>query len=335
MNKTQYNKGYQDAIESIKKAQQNNQNGQNGGQGGTPNPNQNNNQNGGQGDGQEGQDGQSRTVNNTGGKVGQVRPEDATIPDRLPVGGVMDKKDGDEINEKEKHKKSVGDAGQIWKQVGEKMRQAGNVPGSIRAKLTSIYKSNTDWKKELRRIVGKSISRDNYRRAFANKNALASQDRLARTDKTNYDALGSIVVAVDTSGSMSMEEFKIIIGELYALALQIKPMNLVVIQFDADVQSVDVYHGLADLKRLKKLELKGGGGTEVGPVFELLKNDKRFKGQFFELVMIMTDGWLTQYKRNPKTMNWLAWCFIDNGSAEVQYKEAHTMSMYFSTEKAK
>ena len=133
------------------------------------------------------------------------------------------------------------------------MRQAGNAPGSIRAKLTSIYKSNTDWKKELRRIVGKSISRDNYRRAFANKNALASQDRLARTDKTNYDALGSIVVAVDTSGSMSMEEFKIIIGELYALALQIKPMNLVVIQFDADVQSVDVYHGLADLKRLKKL----------------------------------------------------------------------------------
>ena len=61
--------------------------------------------------------------------------------------------------------------------------------GKLKSKLEGLYKVSSDWKKELRKVVGHSISPEDKRQAYANKNVLVSQDRIARTDKDKYDNL--------------------------------------------------------------------------------------------------------------------------------------------------
>jgi hypothetical protein len=57
------------------------------------------------------------------------------------------------------------------------------------SKLEGLYKTSKDWKKDLKKIVGHSISPDEKRQAYAHKNVLVTQDRIARTDKDKYDNL--------------------------------------------------------------------------------------------------------------------------------------------------
>ena len=61
-------------------------------------------------------------------------------------------------------------------------------------------------------------------------------------------------------------------------------------------------------------------------------NDKKFK-KLNELVLVFTDGELTQYPRDKKTMQNLCWCIIDNPKWEVNNKERFTKCIYFDTNK--
>ena len=173
--------------------------------------------------------------------------------------------------------------------------------------------------------MGASISPDDKRQAYANKNILISQDRVARTDKDKYDCMDYMVVAIDTSGSMTEEYLRQCLAEIYQVALAKKPLKLVIIQFDTRIADIQEFTNLNDLKKnMHKYELKGGGGTEVKPVFDLLAKDRKYSRRPAELLMIFTDGWLEQYPRNMRTTKNLVWVIIDNLSFELKKKDAHT-----------
>ena len=108
------------------------------------------------------------------------------------------------------------------------MKQIGSMKGNWSSVINSIYKVKSDWKKELRKIVGHSISPDDKRSAYANKNVLVSQDRLARTDKDKYDNLDYMMAWIDSSGSMTDDNLKRVLTELYSMALAKKPIKLVI-----------------------------------------------------------------------------------------------------------
>lgn len=290
------------------------------------------NQAGGQGSGSKSRNGKQQGQ-------GVVRPEDCASPSNTDLsktpgtaGGMVSKETGDKIAEAEGYDKSGGNEDSVAKEWAERAQRAasqmqGKGEGYERLKATfdGLYKATKDWKKELKKIVGQSISPDDKRQAYANKNILISQDRIARTDKDKYDCVDYMMAAIDTSGSMSQEYLNQCLNEIYQVALAKKPLRLVVVQFDTRVTDVQEFNSLAELKRqMVKYQIMGGGGTDVKPVFDMLLKDRKYSRRPTELLMIFTDGWLDQYKRNVRTMKHLVWVVVDNLNFELKYKDINT-----------
>ena len=130
---------------------------------------------------------------------------------------------------------------------------------------------------------------------------------------------------IDTSGSMSQEYLEQCLQEVYQVALAKKPLKLVIVQFDTRVTDVQEFNSVQELKKsMRGYKLKGGGGTEVKPCFDMLAKDPKYSRRACELVMIFTDGWLDQYKRDPRRMKNLVWVVVDNVGFELQYKDMNT-----------
>jgi predicted metal-dependent peptidase len=342
----EYNEGYQAAIEAIKQAMEKNGGGDlsdqdldNMSPDGLESPN-------GSGKGQgKGDDNNSRTSKSDENQ-GVVSHEDCIGPDSLggvpdTPGGMMSKSDGDKIAEKEGYGKEGGTDESVskdWKETAlkEEPKFKGVGSGKMSDKLQGLYKTATDWKKELKKIVGQSISPDEKRQAYANKNILVSQDRIARTDKDKYDNIDYMMAWIDTSGSMTKEQMKLCLMEVYQTAIAKKPMKMVVIQCDTQIKDIKEYHDLRELKRDAQVgAIKGGGGTDFKACWDLLVNDPRYKRIPAELVMLFTDGECHQYKRNPRTMRNLCWVILDNLSFKLQYKDMNTKCIHLNTASVK
>lgn len=339
MDKKEYDKGYKEAIEAIKKALKggggSNQQSGSGDNGLQSPPVPGSNQNNG-----------SNSQGRGNGSQGVVQPEDCIGPDSLnkipsTPGVFMPKSVGDEIAKQEGYEKEGGSESSVeneWKEAALKAatQMKGDEYGNLKSKIESIFKTVTDWKKELKKVVGYSLSPDETRSAYANKNVLASQNRISRTEKDKYDNLSYMMAWIDSSGSMSDEQLRLCLSEVYSVALQKKPIKLVVIQCDTKIQEIKEYTNLRDLKNdFKTATVKGRGGTELKPCWDLLKNDKKYKRNPAELVMVFTDGYLNQYKRDPRTMNNLCWVILDNPSFNIQYKDIHTKCVRINTKDVK
>ena len=291
-------------------------------------------------DGDPGTDGNPRDSNDPNNKnTGDARNEnqnDIRGLEKTPPtpGGLLDEKTADEIVKAEGYDKNSESVDQATKGMEEKVKKTiGNAPGSLKTKLEGMYNTNTNWKRELKKVVGHSISPEEKRSAYTNKNVLVSQDRVSRTEKDKFDHIDYIMCCIDTSGSLSEDQLRLILSEVYSLALQKKPLTLVVVQCDTKVQDIKIYNNIKDLKRDSKVAtIKGGGGTELKPCWELLKDDPRFKKRRCELFMVFTDGYLDQYPRDRKTMQHLCWCITDNPGFNVQYPEKCTYKIHFDSD---
>ena len=306
------------------------------------------NPDGGQGNqgSQRGSQGSGSRTGDASSNMGVVRPEDCIGPNSLNnvpgrAGGMIDPNAGEDIVKKEGYEEEGGADGAIerdWKDAALKAagQLKGDGAGNLKSKIEGLYKVSSDWKKELRKVVGHSISPDEKRQAYANKNILISQDRIARTDKDKYDNMDYMMAWIDSSCSMSNEQLKQCLSEVYAVALAKKPIKLVVIQCDTKIQDIKEYTDLRQLKRdMINAEVKGRGGTELKPCWDLLVNDPKYKRRPTELVMIFTDGGLNQYKRNPRTMRNLCWVILDNPGWNIQYKDINTKAVHIRTNDVK
>ena len=330
----EWNAGYEAAIEAIKQQMSGNSSNSQGSPNDLPSLPQ-------QGDNSS-QD--SRTDKNNS-SVGNVSAEDMvtdnsannTHGDGGIPGGFMDKQKGDKLAEQEGYDKdnmNESSREKDWKEAAlkESQKLKGEAAGKFKAKIESLYKVSTDWKKTLRNIIGRSLNPADTRQAFANKNVLVSQNRIARTDKAKWDNLDYICCFIDSSGSMSDDQLKMVLSEVYSLALQKKPMKIVCIQCDTKIQWVKEYTNLNELKKDAITQgVKGCGGTILKPCWDLLRNDKRFKGKRAEIVLCFTDGYCDQYKRDPRTMQNLFWCILDNPSFTIQNLDANTKALHFKS----
>lgn len=347
-----FSKGFEAAIKAMQDAQNGNSkpsNGQGADEDGLPIPDDLFSNGSGEGDGSgeqsqgsSGGGGKSRD-SKEGGNQGVVRPEDCVGPNQLKdvpgqAGGMISKEMGDAIAESEGYEKEGGQSSNVEKEWKERAKtvakQAGKSAGwnSFAAKLQGLWNKTTDWKKELRNIVGHAINPADKRQAYTNKNVLVSQDRIARTDKDKYDNMDYMQAWIDTSGSMTQEFLNTCITEVYKLALAKKPMRLDIWQFDTRVADQQTFTNMPSLKKgLGTFQMKGGGGTDVKCCFDELQTNKKYSKRRCELVVIFTDGYLTQYKRPMKNIGTLVWVIMDNPSFELQHKDTNTKLIHINS----
>jgi len=185
---------------------------------------------------------------------------------------------------------SAEDRQALAKEIDEAIRQGAIVAGKLGTGgdrlLGELLETKQDWRTLLRDFVtsttaGKDFS--TYRRV---NRRYVSMDLLMPGSVS--EAIGDIVVAIDTSGSIGDRELAHFMGEVTGICDQVKPARVHVMYWDTEVARHEVYlqDELDDL--IKSTKPAGGGGTTVECVPEYIRE----KSLNVECVVVLTDGYL-------------------------------------------
>lgn len=147
------------------------------------------------------------------------------------------------------------------KQAASYARAAGQLSAGLEQFVEVVTRPKVDWKSLLRRFV----------------QAHAKADYTWSTPRSRYLPLGiympelrseqmpKIVVAVDTSGSISTAALSQFLREIQCIIQDVRPETTYVVWADAAVQGVDELDPSGPIPELKP---KGRGGTDFRPAFE-------------------------------------------------------------------
>lgn len=163
---------------------------------------------------------------------------------------------------------------------GKKNRSAryGDQPGNYISKINVTGNGKVKWNYILNRLIRRTLS-SNYTPSF--KRTSRRYGELVKGKIKNHK-IDSIVVAVDTSGSINRELHERFMEEIILIRRMFK-IEIRYIQCDTEVTQ-DI-----KLKRYTNVEdiaIKGGGGTDFRPVFDYIKQ-KNYKPN---AILYFTDG---------------------------------------------
>ncbi|MBV9146243.1 MAG: M48 family metalloprotease [Acidobacteria bacterium] len=139
-------------------------------------------------------------------------------------------------------------------------KACGHEPASLKRQLEESRESQQDWRAILQDFITAQEPSD-YRWSPPNRRYIASGLYLPSVERTG---VGTIVIAVDTSGSIAAKELEQFAGEISAICEQAQPEAVHVVYCDAAVQGSQEFQRCDAIQ----LEAKGGGGTDFRPVFE-------------------------------------------------------------------
>ena len=159
------------------------------------------------------------------------------------------------------------------KMAGDK---PGSIPGDIEIYLEKLLKPKLPWKTILRRFI-QSFAKDDY--SFQRPNRRFFPKHILPGIKG--EKLIDLAIAVDTSGSVTDEDFQRFVSEVSGILKMMQPDEMTLVQFDTKIKSVDSLKSLRDLSAVKFF---GRGGTRIGPVLEWAKETKP------QLLLVFSDG---------------------------------------------
>ena len=148
-------------------------------------------------------------------------------------------------------------------------RLQGKLPAGLERLLGEILEPKVDWKEKIVALFARKVGSgsNDWRRPDRR---LIVRDIYA-PGRSGFGA-GSIVIGIDTSGSIGEKELNMFFAEMAGILEDVKPKRLVVMWCDAKVHRVDEVEEAADLTELKKKPVPGGGGTRFEPVFDEMQN---------------------------------------------------------------
>ena len=162
------------------------------------------------------------------------------------------------------------------KEVNEAVKQKGSTPGELQDIINGLYEDpeppKFDWRGYLRRFVANSSivytkkSRRKYNKRYAGNPGLKIKMR------------NHVLVAIDTSGSVSNEELKEFLQEINHIHKTGNEITLV--ECDTQINKVEKY------KPSNTYEVHGRGGTSFQPVVDYYNENKRK----FTSIIYFTDG---------------------------------------------
>jgi predicted metal-dependent peptidase len=133
---------------------------------------------------------------------------------------------------------------------------------------------------------------------------------------TTVSGPAHVVVAIDTSGSMSGALLQRILAEIDEMRRQWSG-QLTILDCDAAVQNVRVFEPF-DPVNFDSFGLKGRGGTSFEPVFEWLETQSEsMTGPAPDVLIYFTDGYGT-YPEDPPDLP-VCWIMPDSSAGEVPF----------------
>jgi len=173
----------------------------------------------------------------------------------------------------------------IIKDIAEQViKSCGNVPGNIQGLLDRLQnpeKPKFDWKRYIRQfVVGNG---NTYTKLSKRKPSMRFEDARGIKIKKN----SHLLIAIDTSGSVSNDELKEFFNEIdHIMKLNVR---VTVAQCDTAIHSKEEY------KKGQELKITGRGGTSFDPIIDYY-DENRAK---YSTLIYLTDG-EAPAPRNPR-----------------------------------
>jgi predicted metal-dependent peptidase len=143
----------------------------------------------------------------------------------------------------------------------------GKMPAGLQRIVDELLQPQVDWRDHIRLVMtgifgsrGETWTRPNRRRLVLNPLVILPGRRGNGAD--------TVVVARDTSGSVSAAELAAYTAEIAGILADVRPKRVVLIDCDAAIQQVQDLHSLDDAADAHARGAKGGGGTSFVPVFD-------------------------------------------------------------------
>ena len=150
-------------------------------------------------------------------------------------------------------------------QAAQQARAFGSLPAGMDRVVEQIVNPKIDWRSLLHRFMDQ-VARSDY--SWMRPNRRHVHSGLYLPSCRNND-IGTIVVAVDTSGSISQNTLDQVVAELRAIVQDFR-CDVSVVFCDSQVQGIEHFYD-GDLP--DRLIPKGGGGTDFRPVFEWIDRE--------------------------------------------------------------
>lgn len=243
------------------------------------------------------------------GDASQTEPDSGS--DKGQGGAGMDTHDweGAKTMSAEEQKQLAQDVEGALRQGGV---YAGTVGGDMLRSVKKMLEPRVDWREVLRAFIRVSLQdRDSpsWRRAHRN---FLWQDIILPSIMGKR--MKSLVVAMDTSGSIEGEMLELFMGELNKVIKSVMPDRVDVLYWDTRVANHETYtrDGLRDL--VSKTNPRGGGGTNPDCIPPFLVKHKIDP----DAIVVLTDGYM-----DSKPAVWagvrkpILWCVIGNDSFRV------------------
>lgn len=177
---------------------------------------------------------------------------------------------------------------------------------AIRRYYDLMFKSQIDWKKELKKYIQQIFDKIKYKLPYRR---FAHTGTYLTGPVKGGEAVDCIVVAIDTSGSIDAEMINEFLTEVAGMIAAYKIENLHVISIDDKLRTVNKFKSPRDLKSLK-VDIKGGGGTDFIPAFDYVEDELRKK---FTVLIYITDAMGTFPTPAPAYQNKVIWCVKGDG----------------------
>ena len=168
-------------------------------------------------------------------------------------------------------------------------KNRGCVPGELAGRIEKLRKKPkpvTDWKRYFRRYLGNEFTE------LIRKSKKRESHRFPDAAGNRHQRKSHILVAIDTSGSVSMPEYMEFMGQIKTLEAR---ATFHVVECDARIQ----YE--YDYKNRPNKTLHGGGGTDFQPPIDIFNKNKRK----YDALVYLTDGYAPIPKDTPKETLWV------------------------------
>lgn len=182
--------------------------------------------------------------------------------------GVFDKPHDAKDPDKPAPKSDVEQLSREWQaatmQAAALAKHAGDLPGDVAELIESLRAARVDWREALKRFVT-TLAQQDYSWTPPNRRYIAQGLYLP---SLRSEKIETVVFAIDTSISMDTAALEQAIAELNAIAEDVRPDVVHVIECDTAVHAMNEF--TADDYPIRAQTMHGRGGTSFRPVFEAL-----------------------------------------------------------------
>lgn len=178
----------------------------------------------------------------------------------------------------------------LAREVDQALRQgallAGKLNGNVPREITEAMEAKVNWKEVLRDFVS-SICADKDNSTWRRPNR-RWVDQNVYMPSAIGEAVGRIVVAVDTSGSIGHAEIGQFLGELVSICNHVQPEGIDLLYWDTAVCAHEKYDRGDYEAIMSSTKPAGGGGTSARCIPKYIEQHKLNP----ECVIVLTDGYI-------------------------------------------